>query len=100
MRTVVRNSFARHSIRAERVRVGIVPPAGKPAHDCAWCGGFRANYPKSLGAHTVPVHAWLYRFHVDDDQGSRRSGPIAGGKLFCSRRCAETYTGQRFDETA
>ena len=98
MRTVVRNSFARQSITAERVRVGIAPPEGHPARTCAECGGFRARYPKSLGAHTVPVRAWLYRFHVDDDSGARHSGPIAGGKLFCSRSCAEGYIGRAFDE--
>lgn len=101
MRTVVRNSFARHTILAERVSVGIVPPEGKPpAGSCAWCGGFRARYPNTLGANTAIVRAWLYRFHVDDDQGSRHSGPIAGGKLFCSRGCCESYTNQPFDETA
>lgn len=101
MRTIVRNSFARHTIRAERVRVGIVPPAGTPVsgRTCHNCGGFRANYPKTLGAHTVPVHAWLYRFYVEDDQGSRHSGPIADGKLFCTRDCCESYIGHGFDET-
>lgn len=82
MRTVVRNSFARHSILAERVR----------AHGstCTECGQVRGQHVRT---------AWLYRFHVDDDQGSRHSGPIADGKLFCSRGCAESYTGQNFDES-
>jgi hypothetical protein len=99
VRTVVRNSFARNTVTAERVRVGVVPPGGKPSTDCAWCGGFRATYPKTLGAHSRPVSAWLYRFHVDDDGGRRNSGPIAGGRLFCSRGCCESYTGQSLDET-
>lgn len=83
MRTVVRNSFARNTIVAERVR----------AHGstCTKCGQVRGQHVRT---------AWLYRFHVDDDQGSRQSGPIAGGKLFCSRGCCEAYTDQPFDETA
>lgn len=85
MRTVVRNSFARHTIQAERVST----PYGE---SCANCGTVRWG-------RTGASAPWLYRFHVDDDQGSRHSGPIAGGKLFCSRDCAETYTGQPFDET-
>lgn len=40
----------------------------------------------------------LYRFHVDDDSGTRHSGAIANGKLFCSRSCAESYIGHPFDE--
>jgi hypothetical protein len=85
-RSVVRNSFARHSIMAEVVRVTI--------STCDWCGGRRE---RRRGGQ-VTGH-WLYRFHVDDDQGKRQSGPIAGGRLFCSRECCETYVGQPFDET-
>jgi len=88
MRTIIRNSFARQSILSERVRTNATyPPVQK---DCTECGNVRRT-PKG--------ETWLYRFHVDDDQGSRHSGPIAGGKLFCSRNCAESYTGQSFDET-
>lgn len=90
MRTVVRNSFARQSIRAERV------PVTATCHDtradvrtCEWCGQQRIT----------AGHSWLYRFHVDDDGGPRRSGPLADGKLFCSRGCCEAYTGQNFNET-
>jgi hypothetical protein len=86
MRTVVRNSFARHTITAERVPT----PNGE---SCSDCGTVRWGRPTSQ---TAP---WLYRFHVADDQGSRQSGPIAGGKLFCSRSCAESYIGRSFDET-
>jgi hypothetical protein len=81
MRLVVRNSFARHTIMAERVRV--------VSQTCEFCGSQRRT----------PTRLWLYRFHVDDDQGARDSGPIAGGKLFCSRDCCESYTRQPFDET-
>lgn len=98
MRTVVRNSFARQTIRAERVQVGLVAPGGTPTRTCTECGGFRASYPRTIGAHSRPVRGWLYRFHVEDDQGPRHSGPIADGKLFCSRGCCEAYTGQNFDE--
>lgn len=87
MRTVVRNSFARQSIRAERVHVS--------AGTCTNCGSVRRHVTKS-GAYSFP---WLYRFHVDDDQGARQSGPIADGKLFCDRACAESYIGRSFDET-
>ena len=81
MRTVIRNSFARHSIRSERVPV---------THGtCHYCGSVRETKGRR----------WLYRFHVDDDSGSRHSGPIANGKLFCSRDCCESYTGRNFDET-
>lgn len=91
-RTVVRNSFARQSIVAERVQVLI------NGQTCAECGGQREyRYPSK--APRVAGWRWLYRFSVDDDQGPRQSGPIAGGKLFCSRECCETYTGQKFDET-
>ena len=81
MRTVYRDSFARHTIKAERVTV---------SHDtCIECGTVRgrASCFEATGAR------WLYRFHVDDDQGARGSGPILGGKLFCSRACAEAYGG-------
>ena len=93
MRTVVRNSVARQSIRAERVR----------AHGttCAECGSVRQGRRQHDPQDTTRVSvgaSWLYRFHVDDDQGSRQSGPIAGGKLFCSRGCAEAYIGQPFAE--
>lgn len=93
MRTVIRNSFARHSILAERVRVG--------GQSCAWCGSIRGTSKPGPASDPTPRVAkpWLYRFHVDDDQGARGSGPIAGGNLFCSRQCCETYTGQPFDET-
>jgi hypothetical protein len=81
MRTVTRNSFARQSIVAHVIRtLGLAT--------CANCGGQRFSRGRS----------WLYRFHVDDDQGARHSGPIAGGKLFCSRGCCESYTGQPFAE--
>ena len=96
MRYVTRNPFARFTILSERVQVGTVPPNGVPTRTCTECGGFRARYPRTLGAHTRPVFAWLYRFHVDNDQGPRQSGPLADGKLFCSRVCAESYTGQPF----
>lgn len=84
MRSVVRNSFARHSILAERQHVGVTS-------GCTECG-------QSRQSHGSAPH-WLYRFHIDDDQGSRHSGPIADGKLFCSRNCAESYIGHSFDET-
>jgi len=88
MRTVVRNSFARHTIKSERVRVDMHTT-------CTECGSVRT----SQRVPDRPAVLWLLRFHVDDDQGSRSSGPIAGGKLFCSRSCAEGYTGRSFDET-
>lgn len=88
MRTVVRDSFARHTIRAERIYVTHSPGFHK---HCDNCGGTRETKRGRL---------WLYRFHVDDDQGARNSGPIANGKLFCSRECCESYTGRPFDETA
>lgn len=97
MRTVVRNSFARQTIRAERVQVA--------RETCAECGSqrstARAYGPADpvTGGRYARVRTWLYRFHVDDDQGSRQSGPIAGGKLFCSRGCCESYTGRALDET-
>ncbi len=84
MRTVVRNSFARHTIKAERVRV--TPFVNGNCTECGQTRGPTGN-------------PWLYRFRVDDDSGPRHSAPIADGKLFCSRACAETFTGQRFDET-
>lgn len=86
-RTVVRNSFARHTITSARVAT----PFGE---SCAMCGTVRWGRP------TSQVAPWLYRFSVNDDQGSRQSGPVAGGKLFCSRGCAEAYLGRSFDETA
>jgi hypothetical protein len=86
MRAVVRNSVARQTIQAERVRV---IPAG--SETCTWCGNVRERRHSG-------DRQWLYRFHVDDDSGSRHSGPIADGRLFCSRDCAESYTGQPFDE--
>jgi hypothetical protein len=85
MRTVVRNSFARHTIRAERVTVN-----GQGDESCHECGSVRM-LPSG--------RKWLYRFHVDDDSGPRHSGPISDGRLFCSRSCAEAYTGRSFDET-
>lgn len=106
MRTVVRNSFARQTIKAERVRARsrYVNVDGSTAmvktEGCTECGSVRGGIaggmtpdgPIADGAY------WLYRFHVDDDQGPRQSGPIADGKLFCSRQCAEQYTGRNFDE--
>lgn len=86
MRTVVRNSFARHTIRAERVPT-------RYGESCQECGTVRWGRPASQSA------PWLYHFHVDNDSGSRHSGPLANGKLFCSRDCAEIYVGYRFDET-
>jgi hypothetical protein len=82
MRTVVRNSFARQTILSERV------PVSSLSGGCTECGGQR-------GPEDRP---WLYRFVVEDDQGARHSGPIANGRLFCSRACAEMYLGQSFDE--
>jgi len=97
MRTVVRNSFARHSITAERVRVSVrTGQAITPGTTCTECGSQRFTTNRNGSTNG----AWLYRFHVDDDQGSRQSGPIADGKLFCSRGCCETYIGRNFDETA
>lgn len=84
MRHVVRNSFARQTITAERMSTATMTSG------CTECGGVRNTRGRR----------WLYRFHVEDDQGARHSGPIAGGKLFCSRGCCEAYTGQNFDETA
>jgi len=81
MRTVVRNSFARHTIQSERVRV--------VSGTCTECGSTRQ---------TQNGKPWLLRFHVDDDQGSRHSGPIANGKLFCSRGCCENYIGASLAE--
>lgn len=94
-RHVIRNSFARHSIYSERVRVPV--RAGQeigPDTTCAWCGSQRF-----ITRDGSTSGAYLYRFHVDDDNGSRCSGPIAHGKLFCSRGCAETYIDKPFDET-
>lgn len=88
MRSVVRNSFARQSIRSERVRVD--------GRTCAECGSVRYGPDDERG---FARYRWLYRFHVDDDSGPRHSGPIADGRLFCSRECAETYIGRPFDET-
>lgn len=91
MRHIVRNSFARNSIMAERVCVqqnqGYY---GLGNATCTECGSVR-----------VPARGkpYLYRFHVDDDQGARTSGPIANGRLFCCRGCAESYIGNSFDET-
>jgi hypothetical protein len=87
MRTVVRNSFARHTVMSEQIHT---------THEtCAECGQVR--YRRS--AHGL-LKPYLYRFHVDDDQGgSRRSGPVGNGKMFCCRSCAEAYIGQPFDET-
>ncbi len=87
MRTVTRNSFARQTITAERVHV--------VAATCRECGQQRGDVSPCC----LERRPWLYRFHVDDDQGSRHSGPLANGLLFCSRGCAETYLGQSFDET-
>lgn len=84
MRIVVRNSFARHTIRAERVRVRH--SAEHTGNTCTFCGSQRTTNGKS----------WLYRFHMDDGQGPRNSGPILNGKLFCSRDCAESYIGHSF----
>jgi hypothetical protein len=81
MRYVVRNSFARNTIRSERI--------SEQNATCSWCGGKRVT----------GLHEWLYRFHVDDDSGSRHSGLIAEGKLFCSRGCCEAYIGHNLDET-
>lgn len=91
MRAVVRNSFARQTIQAERVALSrhLQPIRPELRHACEWCGGVRV---------TKRGDTWLYRFHVDDDQGRRQSGPIAGGKLFCSRGCCESHTGRPFDE--
>ncbi len=85
MRTVVRNSFARQTILAERVSYPMYPPSGT----CAECGNVRQ---------ARNGRGWLYRLHVDDDSGRRHSGPIAEGRLFCSRPCAEQYLGGAFDE--
>ena len=87
MRTVCRNSFARQTIRAERA----YQPDPAVMAGCAECGYVRR---------TAKGSGWPYRFHVDDDSGSRHSGPILDGRLFCSRECAESYGGIRFDETA
>jgi hypothetical protein len=81
-RYVVRNSYARHTVRSERITITRAT--------CDYCGSVR---------HTKIGRPYLYRFLVDDDSGSRQSGPIAGGRLFCSRSCAESYTGRSFDET-
>ena len=95
MRTVVRDSFARHTIRAERVPT----PYGET---CTFCGTVRYGRPTTEGPAASAAHPrprpWLYRFHVDDDSGARCSGPILGGRLFCSRDCAEVYSGQPFNE--
>lgn len=80
-RLVVRNAFARHSIRSERIH--------GTGQTCAECGQIRLSRKGS---------AWLYQFNMDDDSGPRHSGPIGNGKLFCSRNCAEGYLGQPFDE--
>ena len=80
MRQVVRNSFARETVYAERVTAS--------AGACVECGQRR---------YTRSGKGWLYRFLVQSDGG--RSGYAANGNVFCSRSCAETYIGQSFDET-
>ena len=81
MRTVVRNSFARQSMLAECVYDDL-------RRGCTECGQLR----------TTPAgRSWLYRYHVDDD--SRHSGPMADGRLFCCRSCAEAWLSQAFNET-
>ncbi len=92
MRSVVRNSFARHSILSERVYLN----AGDGT--CTECGSVR-QLQRRPSMRAYPPLAYLLRFHVDDDQGSRTSGPIADGKLFCSRGCCESYIGRPLDET-
>ncbi len=83
MRTVIRNSFTRQTIKAKRVRT-------RPGEACAECGAVRWRPEGTVD--------WLYHFYVEDDQGARHSGPLAGGKLFCSRSCCESYTGQAFGD--
>ncbi len=91
MRSVVRNSFARHSIQSERVYVNGTDTT------CTECGSVR-QLQRRPSMRAYPPLAYLLRFHIDDDQGPRTSGPIANGKLFCSRGCAESYIGVPFDE--
>lgn len=91
MRTVVRNSFARQTIQAERVLVRWNFAGDTSGETCTECGQQRPH-------RTLKGQGWLYRFSVDDDQGSRHSGPIAGGKLFCSRGCIESYLGQSLSD--
>lgn len=94
MQPVTRNSIARHTILAERVPIGTGESTHMPT--CSWCGQRRVTgRTRTLDPHPI-VRYWLYRFHVDDDSGARHSGPIAGGRLFCSRACAEAYTDQPF----
>lgn len=78
MRTIYRNPFARHTISSERV-----PARGRT---CTECGNVRHSRAGDF----------LYRFVVEPDSG--RTSYAAGGKLFCSRGCAETYIGHSFKE--
>ncbi len=94
MRFVVHNSFARYTVRSERVRVQL-----RSSHDvtagstCHNCGSQRLTINRA-GSTTG---AWLLRFHAEGES-ARTSGPIAYGHLYCSRSCAESYAGQSFDE--
>lgn len=89
MNYVTRNPFARFTIRSERVPTTANTDGTRIGQTCTECGSQRLQ--------RQGTRAYLLRFHVDDDQGPRHSGPIANGKLFCSRACCEQYTGQRFD---
>lgn len=84
MRTVVRNSFARETIQSARIHVVNAT--------CHNCGSQRHTVRKGK------TYTWLLRFHVDGES-SRSSGPIADGKLFCSRSCVESYIGRNLDES-
>ena len=84
MRTIVRNSFAHETIESERVHTPL---------SCTWCGQHRVTAGRGARGRT-----YLLRFHVSGDS-ARTSGPIIGGKLFCSRECGESYLGRSFDET-
>lgn len=88
MRTVVRNSFAHETILAERISFPLA--AFIVGGGCSWCG--QVHYVKN-----DPRTVWLYRFHVDGES-ARNSGPIAGGKTFCSRSCVESYIGRSLAE--
>lgn len=69
------------TIRAERVHVVVATGLSwQWSRTCTWCHGQR--YVRGR------TRTWLYRFH---DSGARCSGPIADGKLFCSRDCLKAY---------
>jgi endogenous inhibitor of DNA gyrase (YacG/DUF329 family) len=82
IRTVIDNTWMQYTVYAVQLTIST-------SYGCARCGTPGAMAERRL-------YRFYFRDHTDPDHKATKW--LADGHLFCSRRCAEIYIGQSFDE--